>query len=263
MAVATETVFGSHVLTIDGYTKTTAALAVGEIIRSERFRVGGHSWYIQCCPLREDEEGAEWVSVFLWLDHHGALEDDEVKASPKFILLDRAGEAIQSYGSSFRLVQTFSTTTDLACGTTEFIQRKALESYLLIQDDDYCRIRCDVTVIREPPSVPPPLDLGDLLLASEVGRDVTFVVDGELFTAHSCVLAARSSTAFMAEVLAGKESTGSRHVRVNGMAPSVFRALLHFIYTDSLPVVQDEEEDLDVRVGFARALLEAADRSSV
>jgi speckle-type POZ protein len=135
-----------------------------------------------------------------------------------------------------------------------------LESYLLIQDDDYCRIRCDVTVIREPPAVPPPSDLGDLLLASEVGRDVTFVVDGEQFTAHRCVLAARSSTAFMAEVLAGKESTGSRHVRVNGMAPSVFRALLHFIYTDSLPVVQDEEEDLDVRVGFARALLEAADR---
>jgi len=204
------------------------------------------------------------VSIFLCLGHHGASH--EVKASHRFILLDRAGEAVLSARS--RHLQTYSS-NDGPWGIAEFIQRKPLESYLLIQDDDCCRIRCDVTVIREPPAVPPIPDLhrrhlGDLLLASEVGRDVTFVVGGEQFTAHRCVLAARSFTVFMAEVLGtGKESAnevhgtgkeisvggGSRHVRVDGMAPRVFKALLHFICTDSV---------LDH--GIARGLLEAAHR---
>jgi hypothetical protein len=44
--LATETVAGSHVLTVDGYSKTRGAHAVGERIESRLFRVGGHSWWI-------------------------------------------------------------------------------------------------------------------------------------------------------------------------------------------------------------------------
>jgi len=128
MAVATETVVGSHVLTIDGYTKTTAALAVGESIQSDRFRVGGRGWYIECYPRGEDEEDAGCLSVLLWFDDHGG--NHKVKASPKFILLDRAGEEILSYGCSWE-AQTFSTTDGPAAwGTGQFIPRKTLESYL-------------------------------------------------------------------------------------------------------------------------------------
>jgi speckle-type POZ protein len=101
---------------------------------------------------------------------------------------------------------------------------------------------------------------------------VTFVIGGEQFTAHRCVLAARSSTVFMAEVLGtgkesanevigtGKESAvggGSRHVRVDGMAPRVFKALLRFIYTKSL---SDELADHGDRITIARGLLVVADR---
>lgn len=108
MAVAaTETVVGSHVLTIDGYTKTTAALAVGESIQSDLFRVGGHGWYVECYPCGQYEEGADWVSVFLCLDHHqGGSSHEAVKASHKFVLLDRAGDAVLSARS--RHVKTFS-----------------------------------------------------------------------------------------------------------------------------------------------------------
>jgi len=168
MAVATETVVGSHVLTIDGYTKTTSALAVGESIQSDRFRVRGHGWYIECYPRGEDEEDADCLTVLLWFDDHGG--NHKVKASPKFILLDRAGEEILSYGCSWE-AQTSTTDGPAAWGTGQFIPRKTLESYLISQDDDCCRIRCDVAVIKEPSAVPlppPDLHLGDLLLASEV-----------------------------------------------------------------------------------------------
>ena len=44
-------------------------------------------------------------------------------------------------------------------------------------------------------------------------------------------------------------------IRIDGMVPHVFSALLHFIYTDSLPEITREEEVL-----MAQRLMEAADR---
>ncbi|KAI5006878.1 hypothetical protein ZWY2020_042090 [Hordeum vulgare] len=53
-----------------------------------------------------------------------------------------------------------------------------------------------------------------------------------------------------------KESTADC-VHIHGMRPKVFRHLLHFVYTDSLP---EEEEDEDDGVAMAQHLMEAADR---
>lgn len=68
-----------------------------------------------------------------------------------------------------------------------------------------------------------------------MGLDVTFHVGGEMFTAHRCVLA-------------------------DDMEPRVFRALLHFIYTDTLPEVKEGDDD---KVAVAQGLLVAADRYGV
>jgi speckle-type POZ protein len=133
---------------------------------------------------------------------------------------------------------------------------------LLKRDDDYFRIRCDVAIIREAPQEQPRLGLGYLLAGQPVGRDVTFEVGREVFTAHRCVLAARS-TVFLADLFGpgGKQhqndaADAASRVRIDGMGARVFEALLHFVYTDSFPKVDDDGD----RVAMAQGLLAAADR---
>uniref|UniRef100_A0A0E0A1R1 BTB domain-containing protein n=1 Tax=Oryza glumipatula TaxID=40148 RepID=A0A0E0A1R1_9ORYZ len=76
--------------------------------------------------------------------------------------------------------------------------------------------------------------------------DVAFEVGGggrERFAAHRCVLAARSKV-FKAELFgAMKEGDAACVVRIDDMEPQVFRALLFFVYTDSLPEMRKEEEE--------------------
>ncbi|GJN20930.1 hypothetical protein PR202_gb08368 [Eleusine coracana subsp. coracana] len=93
-----------------------------------------------------------------------------------------------------------------------------------------------------------PLDLqrhlGDLLVAGE-GADVTFLVAGETFRAHRCVLAARSPV-FKAELYgvlrqSAAAAAAELCIRIHDMEPQVFSALLQFVYTDSSPPVMATE----------------------
>uniref|UniRef100_A0A0E0PQ30 BTB domain-containing protein n=1 Tax=Oryza rufipogon TaxID=4529 RepID=A0A0E0PQ30_ORYRU len=76
--------------------------------------------------------------------------------------------------------------------------------------------------------------------------DVAFEVGGGggvRFAAHRCVLAARSKV-FKAELFgAMKEGDAACVVRIDDMEPQVFRTLLFFVYTDSLPEMRKEEEE--------------------
>ena len=111
-------------------------------------------------------------------------------------------------------------------------------------------IGCDVTVVRqslveETVEVQvPPSDLSDdlgKLLESGVGADVTFEVKGEVFHAHKIVLAARSPV--FKELIYG--STGDNEtmsIAVEDVEPDVYKALLHFVYTDSLPPAMDDPD---------------------
>jgi hypothetical protein len=60
-------VAGSHVLTIDGYSKTQG-LGNGRWIPSVMFVIGGRRWCLQYYPDGHDPEHAGWISVFLLLD---------------------------------------------------------------------------------------------------------------------------------------------------------------------------------------------------
>ena len=81
--VVTETLAGTRVLmTVDGYSKIKETLvdAGSGSIKSERFRAGGHNWYIKHHPGydEDDEDDDYWVSAYLYLDDPG--DDDKVTA---------------------------------------------------------------------------------------------------------------------------------------------------------------------------------------
>ncbi|CAL4993451.1 unnamed protein product [Urochloa decumbens] len=100
-----------------------------------------------------------------------------------------------------------------------------------------------------------PKDLGRLLATKEgQGADVDFEVGGMVFAAHRCVLAARSPV-FKDDFFGPTKEENTSYIRINDMNPKTFQALLHYIYTDSLPEMNDQE------VGaMAHHLLSAADR---
>jgi speckle-type POZ protein len=106
----------------------------------------------------------------------------------------------------------------------------------------------------------PPSDLshnfGKLLETAEEA-DVTFDVKGEVFPAHKIVLAARSPV-FKAELYGPMRGKPGQNITVEEMEPPVFKALLHFIYTDSLLSMDDL--DGDETKDMIKHLLVAADR---
>jgi speckle-type POZ protein len=152
------------------------------------------------------------------------------------------------------------------------LNREKLEQSGHIIDDCFS-IKCDLTLMKDIHSegtieklsvLVPPTDLhqhlGNLLDSMD-GADVTFHVGGEKFLAHSFLLAARSSV-FKADLLGSmKEKTGSP-IEINDMKADVFKSLLHFIYTDSLPVFELTGNQGEARrdVVMSGHLLVAADR---
>ncbi|KAK3121309.1 hypothetical protein QOZ80_8BG0650490 [Eleusine coracana subsp. coracana] len=130
-------------------------------------------------------------------------------------------------------------------------------------------IECRVTVIKESQVSDitgdleievPPSDLSDhfgKLLLEEERADVTFSVGGENFPAHRTVLATRSPV-LKAELYGHMKERRARRVTGEDMQPEVFKALLQFIYTDSLPDWDDL--DVDGYCEILRHLLVAADR---
>jgi speckle-type POZ protein len=258
-------VTGHHLLHINCYSRTKEELPTGKSIKSCPFSAGGSSWHISYYPNGNGSEAADFVSVFIHLDQSIA---ESVKARVWFSLLDQAGEPVPSQSYTTQIYDFHKAAT--AYGYPQFINRVWLEGSKYLKDDRFT-IRCDVIVNKElraeetrpqfPLVVVPPSNLhqnfGDLL-ASKEGADVTFQVGGETFKAHKCVLAARS-VVFKAEVFgAMRESTDGAVIHIDDMDAQVFRALLGFLYTDTIPdgfIVKEKEG-----AAMAQHLLVAADR---
>ena len=66
--IAAEEVTGSHVLTVDGYTRTKMWLVAGQFIRSATFAVAGHRWSISYYPVGTNADDSDYISLFLHLE---------------------------------------------------------------------------------------------------------------------------------------------------------------------------------------------------
>ncbi|CAN6373101.1 unnamed protein product [Urochloa humidicola] len=253
--VSADTATGWHEFKVQGYSRYKG-FGNGRAVRSGRFIVGGHRWRIIYFPDGNGKENADWIYFGLSLEHP-RLDVDVIKARFVLSLLDQDGHPIPSYTTIFP-AHVFSTEI-LSWGKNRFIKREDLDS-LYLTDDCFC-IRCDVTVMEDVPQesvVPMPDDLHrhvGSLLDGKLGGDITFEVDGEELVAHKYMLAARSPV-FKAQFFGCpmKQKAAAR-VRIVDIEARVFKAMLHFIYTDSLPEITSGD-----KVIVAQHLLVAAER---
>ncbi|XP_062225085.1 BTB/POZ and MATH domain-containing protein 1-like [Phragmites australis] len=263
-AIIADATSGHHILKIDGYSRTKGT-PTGKFVKSHPFTVGDHCWCIFYYPNGDESESADYISLFLFLNESVTKA---VKAQYRFRFVDDVEE--QTLLLKSEDIRDFE--SNRGWGQARFIKREALEKSKHLKDDSFM-VRCDVTIINkihteeipmaEAATVPtfvsvPPSDLhqhlGDLLQTNK-GADVVFEVGGETFAAHRCVLGARSPV-FSAELFGTmKESCAAGAVRIDDMEAPVFKALLCFIYTDSLPEMNKEDE-----AAMSQHLLVAADR---
>ncbi|KAL6647090.1 hypothetical protein ACP70R_014527 [Stipagrostis hirtigluma subsp. patula] len=249
----------------------------GRCIMSHVVVAGGHSWRVAFYPNGRLAGTTDSASLYLLLDDAGAVAED-VHVEYKFTLQEGGGRA---RFTSFRAAGAAGR-RQRALGFERFISLHHLENLGFSKLDRFT-IRCDFTVLPkdggEPTVVTPPAslperssmtapppeplaartlpaDLGRLLQTKE-GADVVFEVSGKVFDAHKLVLAARSPV-FKAEFSgpAKEESTG--YIVILDMHPDAFEALLHYMYTDSLPemTLSSREEGAVI----AEGLLVAAGR---
>ncbi|QCD97663.1 elongation factor Tu [Vigna unguiculata] len=155
-------------------------------------------------------------------------------------------------------------------GYKRFFKRTALETSDYLKDD-CLSVNCSVGVVRSRTEGPkiytiaiPSSSIGHQfgqLLESRKGSDVNFEVNGEFFSAHKLVLAARSPV-FRAQLFGPMKDQNTQCIKVEDMEAPVFKALLHFIYWDSLPDMH-ELTGLNSKWAstlMAQHLLAAADR---
>uniref|UniRef100_A0A0A9HAG6 BTB domain-containing protein n=1 Tax=Arundo donax TaxID=35708 RepID=A0A0A9HAG6_ARUDO len=254
---------GKHVFEIFDYSQHRG-MGHEEFIRSGTFSVGGHDWAIRFYPDGFTEASEGYISVYLEL----LGKDTKVRASCDLRLVDQTTGLPTSVNKTELRMFNSADLSRFAPQTGLFMSQSQFEASSYLRDDHFT-IKCIASVRREPQvsvteflnkiEVPPSNiaeHLGNLLHTEEAA-DVTFSVGGANFVAHKIVLAVRSPV-LKAELYGPMREARSQHVTIEDMQPAVFRALLHFIYTDSLPGMDDHEGGADTEM--IRHLLVAADR---
>ncbi|KAM0850296.1 hypothetical protein ACQ4PT_053149 [Festuca glaucescens] len=229
-------------------------------IRSQIFAVGGHDWAIRFYPDGYHKRYKDYISVYLVL----LRQSNNVMASCDLRLVNQITGLSSSVHKTEPRIFSSHDSTAFAPDAPPFKRRSEIENSAYLRDDRLT-IECIVTVIQKPqvtetrpfPKIDmPPSDMVEQvgrLLDEKEGFDVSFSVGGETVEAHRFVLAMRSPV-FKAELYgAMREARTGQHITIEDMQPAVFRAMLRFIYTDSLPAT-----DLDTEM--IRLLLVAADR---
>ncbi|KAJ7964842.1 BTB/POZ and MATH domain-containing protein [Quillaja saponaria] len=268
----TETVNGSHKFVIQGYS-LAKGMGVGKHIASENFTVGGYQWAIYFYPDgKNPEDNSAYVSVFIALASEGA----DVRALFELTLLDQSGNGKHKVHSHFdRSLESGPYTLKYRgsmWGYKRFFRRTLLETSDYLRDD-CLKINCTVGVVVSAIDCPrlhsikvPESDIGaqfGMLLENMEGSDITFNVNSEKFPAHKLVLAARSPT-FRSKFFDGLDED-KKEIVVTDLEPKVFKAMLHFIYRDTLTeevklIPSTSSSETPVSETLAAKLLAAADK---
>lgn len=269
----TETVNGSHHFTIHGYS-LAKGMGVGKYIASDTFSVAGYQWAVYFYPdgKNQDDQSLH-VSVFIAL----ASEGTDVRALFELTLLDQSGKGKHKVHSHFdRALESGPYTLKYRgsmWGYKRFFRRAGLETSDYLKNDSLA-ISCTVGVVVSSTQGPrlhsipvPESNMGQhfgALLDDCYAVDITFEVGSENFRAHKLVLAARSPV-FKAQLFGPLGDRNKDTLLVEDIEAPVFKAMLHFIYCDSLPdsielTCTSSPSSCKVDTLMAQHLLAAADR---
>ena len=249
-----------RLLKIDGFSLTLSLSS--EYRFTSRWNVDGYDLEVGIYPAANPlyPDGNKFVSVRLMFLSKARTECG-VPVSLACQLVDRSGELEpfkeDSVSETFFAPHYFKELL--------LVNRKSIPSAYL--RDDSLTLRCAITMLKELPVQTIPAEeviavpstnlhqhLGELL-ESETGADVTFLVCDESFAAHKDILAARSPV-FKAQFFGDMKEKCSQRVEVKDMEVAAFRAMLHFIYTDTVPEL---DQPLELVATLAQHLLAAAD----
>ncbi|KAJ4803675.1 BTB/POZ/MATH-domain protein [Rhynchospora pubera] len=217
----------------------TKNVGIGEFITTPVFSAGGLMCLIKYYPQGIDHENnGTYISLCL-----------QLLTSSKSATLDYELGLLNKYSrptkeSWIRSANTFH--IKRSSTYSRFMKRSDLESDYI--RDDYFIIVCSITVTNEPCAMLKsssigvfPNNLAEELLAlleRQEETDVTFELEGENISAHRIILASCSSV-FKAKLFGPMVKTDCKCIKIDDMKPLVFRGMLHFIYTDSLPDIED------------------------
>ncbi|KAJ3690511.1 hypothetical protein LUZ61_019675 [Rhynchospora tenuis] len=215
----------------------TKNLGIGEFIATPKFSAGGHKWIIKYYPQGYD---AEKKGTYISFSLEVLTSSRIVTAEYDLCLLNKYGRPTSA--SWIKTVDTFEQSWYYSC----FMTRSDLESNYI--KDDYFVVSCSITVINETCDILRSSSLGvfphslaeefRVLLERQEETDVTFELEGEIISAHRLILACRSPV-FRAELFGSMVETNCKCIKIDDMKPLVFRGMLHYMYTDSLPDIED------------------------
>ncbi|XP_078152741.1 BTB/POZ and MATH domain-containing protein 3-like [Carex rostrata] len=236
-----------------------------QFVTSPVFHALGNEWVIDCYPQGSRQELScntsflvrvyrKWKTVYPTFSLH-LKKRDEMSYTPSNQYLkeyERFQFAVQKspfqgqvYGYGEYPNSSFE---------KDFVNDGCFELICIINNTDIPHSRC---FIRVPKSFDLHSHIEDLLETTEKA-DLTFHVENRSFMCHRLILAARSPV-FKAEFFGNMAVVTQKHIKIEDISPEVFEAMLHFIYTDSVPSCYSEKKAMK----FTQHLFVAADRYAI
>ncbi|KAJ1690532.1 hypothetical protein LUZ63_014687 [Rhynchospora breviuscula] len=245
----------THQIEIEFNYSEAKHLLMGQYITSPTFSVEGHDWALLFYPhgdLSEENKGTH-ISLFLKF----LSEMKEVQAKFSFRIHDKRGKYLTKGNP---LVCTFTShPSNSDWGFSKFYSTYDLENHfwtigmLVISISVHISI---LSAVREIDDCSGGLcDHIKTFWRRGERFDVNFQVEEERISAHRFMLAARSPV-FEAELYGSMIEAKSSCIMIKDMKAQVFKALLHFIYTDNF----EGHELKDLSVELVQDLFVAADR---
>ncbi|KAJ4770482.1 BTB/POZ/MATH-domain protein [Rhynchospora pubera] len=229
-------------------------LPVGQYISSPVFGVKDYEWTLHFYPQGNSLANNNGTHASLFLNYVGKIK--EVQAEFSLNILDKKGEHSSTRKPLVHTFECYPNNNDW--GYALFISRVEIDN--LFCNDGLVIISCNIRVVSASAGVD---DCSDGLcqdiekLWRKGARfDVTFEVEEERICAHKFMLAARSPV-FEAELYGSMKEAKSSSIKIKDMKAEVFKALLHFIYTDKF---DDGKLKHDLSDELVQDLFAAADR---